>query len=105
MYLMYGTRVLLSFVILPTIISINHIEQTLSFVICNVFLIGPLIIGIIYAVIITIPIEKVEKEQLAKELERQIKKEQGYRYRILTIMLTEKVRECLWMNYISMIVI
>ena len=69
MYLMYGTRVLLSFVILPTIISINHIEQTLSFVICNVFLIGPLIIGIIYAVIITIPIEKVEKEQLAKELE------------------------------------
>lgn len=102
---MYGTRVLLSFVILPTIISINHIEQTLSFVICNVFLIGPLIIGIIYAVIITIPIEKVEKEQLAKELERQIKKEQGYRYRILTIMLTEKVRECLWMNYISMIVI
>ena len=102
---MYGTRVLLSFVILPTIIPINHIEQTLSFVICNVFLIGPLIIGIIYAVIITIPIEKVEKEQLAKELERQIKKEQGYRYRILTIMLTEKVRECLWMNYISMIVI
>ena len=69
MYLMYGTRVLLSFVILPTIISINHVEQTLSFVICNVFLIGPLIIGIIYAVIITIPIEKVEKEQLAKELE------------------------------------
>ena len=63
------TSVLLSFVILPTIISINHIEQTLSFVICNVFLIGPLIIGIIYAVIITIPIEKVEKEQLAKELE------------------------------------
>ena len=60
MYLMYGTRVLLSFVILPTIISINHVEQTLSFVICNVFLIGPLIIGIIYAVIITIPIEKVE---------------------------------------------
>ena len=58
---MYGTRVVLSFVI------------------CNVFLIGPLIIGIIYAVIITIPIEKVEKEQLAKELERQIKKEQGYR--------------------------
>lgn len=79
MYLMYGTRVLLSFVILPTIISINHVEQTLSFVICNVFLIGPLIIGIIYAVITTIPIEKVEKEQLAKELERQIKKEQGYR--------------------------
>ena len=37
-------------------------------------MIGPLIIGIIYAVIITIPIEKVEKEQLAKELERQIKK-------------------------------
>lgn len=73
------TSVLLSFVILPTIISINHIEQTLSFVICNVFLIGPLIIGIIYAVIITIPIEKIEKEQLAKELERQIKKEQGYR--------------------------
>ena len=73
------TSVLLSFVILPTIISINHVEQTLSFVICNVFLIGPLIIGIIYAVIITIPIEKVEKEQLAKELERQIKKEQGYR--------------------------
>ena len=105
MYLMYGTRVLLSFVILPTIISINHVEQTLSFVICNVFLIGPLIIGIIYAVIITIPIEKVEKEQLAKELERQIKKEQGYRLRIFTIMLTEKVRECLWMNYISMIVI
>mgnify|MGYP003163663563 FL=1 len=69
MYLMYGTRVVLSFVILPTIISINHVEQTLSFVICNVFLIGPLIIGIIYAVIITIPIEKVEKEQLAKELE------------------------------------
>ena len=69
MYLMYGIRVLLSFVILPTIISINHVEQTLSFVICNVFLIGPLIIGIIYAVIITIPIEKVEKEQLAKELE------------------------------------
>ena len=102
---MYGTRVVLSFVILPTIISINHIEQTLSFVICNVFLIGPLIIGIIYAVIITIPIEKVEKEQLAKKLERQIKKEQGYRLRILTIMLTEKVRECLWMNYISMIVI
>lgn len=61
MYLMYGIRVLLSFVI------------------CNVFLIGPLIIGIIYAVIITIPIEKIEKEQLAKELERQIKKEQGYR--------------------------
>ena len=61
MYLMYGTRVVLSFVI------------------CNVFLIGPLIIGIIYAVIITIPIEKVEKAQLAKELERQIKKEQGYR--------------------------
>jgi len=24
---------------------------------------------------------------------------------ILPIMLTEKVRECLWMNYISMIVI
>ena len=69
MYLMYGTRVLLSFAILPTIISINHVEQTLSFVICNVFLIGPLIIGIIYAVIITIPIEKVGKEQLAKELE------------------------------------
>lgn len=42
-------------------------------------MIGPLIIGIIYAVIITIPIEKVEEEQLAKELERQIKKEQGYR--------------------------
>ena len=79
MYLMYGIRVLLSFVILPTIISINHVEQALSFVICNVFLIGPLIIGIIYAVIITIPFEKVEKEQLAKELERQIKKEQGYR--------------------------
>ena len=59
--------------------NMYHIEQTLSFVICNVFLIGPLIIGIIYAVIITIPIEKVEKEQLAKELERQIKKEQGYR--------------------------
>ncbi len=37
MYLMYGTRVVLSFVILPTIISINHVEQTLSFVICNVF--------------------------------------------------------------------
>ena len=63
------TSVLLSFVILPTIISINHVEQTLSFVICNIFLIGPLIIGIIYAVIITIPIEKIEKEQLAKELE------------------------------------
>ena len=77
MYLMYGIRVLLSFVILPTIISINHVEQTLSFVICNVFLIGPLIIGIIYAVIITIPIEKVEKEQLAKELERQIKKDEA----------------------------
>ena len=73
------TSVLLSFVILPTIISINHVEQTLSFGICNIFLIGPLIIGIIYAVIITIPIEKKEKEQLAKELERQIKKEQGYR--------------------------
>ena len=58
-----------------------------------------------YAVLTTIPIEKTEKEQLAKELERQIKKEQGYRQRILTIMLTEKVRECLWMNYISMIVI
>ena len=40
-----------------------------------------------------------------KELERQIKKEQGYRQRIFTIMLMEKVRECLWMNYISMIVI
>ena len=74
MYLMYGTRVLLSFVILPTIISINHIEQTLSFVICNVFLIGPLIIGIIYAVIITIPIEKVEKEQLAKKLKGKSRK-------------------------------
>jgi len=38
-----------------------------------------LIIGIVYAVIIAIPIEKAEKMQIAKELEEQIKKEQGYR--------------------------
>lgn len=73
------TSLLLSFVILPTIISIVHFEQALSFLICNVLLIGPLVMGIIYAVLITIPIEKAEKEQLAKELENQIKKEQGYR--------------------------
>lgn len=73
------TSLLLSFMILPTVIVIFYIESYSSFILCNIFLISPLIIGIIYAVIITIPIEKAEKEQLAKELEEQIKKESGYR--------------------------
>lgn len=73
------TSLLLSFMILPTFIVIFYMESKLSFILCNIFLLVPLIIGIIYAVIITIPIEKAEKKQLAKELEDQIKKEQGYR--------------------------
>lgn len=73
------TSLLLSFMILPTVIVTFYMEAGASFVICNIFLIMPLVIGIIYAVIITIPIEKAEKKQLAKELEDQIKKEQGYR--------------------------
>lgn len=68
------TSLFLSFMILPTVIVIFYIESYSSFILCNIFLISPLIIGIIYAVIITIPIEKAEKEQLAKELEEQIKK-------------------------------
>lgn len=55
-------------------------EPRYSFVLCNIFLLVSLIIGIVYAVIIAIPIEKAEKMQIAKELEEQIKKEQGYRY-------------------------
>ncbi len=54
-------------------------EPRYSFVLCNIFLLVSLIIGIVYAVIIAIPIEKAEKMQIAKELEEQIKKEQGYR--------------------------
>lgn len=73
------TSLLLSFVILPTVIVTFYMESRASFVVCNIFLIMPLVIGTIYAVIITIPIEKAEKIQLAKELEEQIKKEQGYR--------------------------
>lgn len=73
------TSLLLSFMILPTFIVIFYMESGASFVLCNIFLIMPLIIGTIYAVIIAIPIEKAEKKQLAKELEDQIKKEQGYR--------------------------
>lgn len=73
------TSLLLSFMILPTVIVIFYMESYSSFILCNIFLLIPLIIGIIYAVIITIPIEKAEKEQLAKELEEQIKKESGYR--------------------------
>lgn len=73
------TSLLLSFMILPTVIVIFYMESYASFILCNIFLLIPLIIGIIYAVIITIPIEKAEKQQLAKELEDQIKKEQGYR--------------------------
>ena len=55
-------------------------EPRYSFVLCNIFLLVSLIIGIVYAVIIAIPIEKAEKMQIAKELEEQIKKEQGYRW-------------------------
>ncbi len=73
------TSLLLSLMILPTVIVIFYMESYSGFILCNIFLISPLIIGIIYAVIITIPIEKAEKEQLAKELEEQIKKESGYR--------------------------
>lgn len=73
------TSALLSLMILPTIIVIFHMEPRYSFVLCNIFLLVSLIIGIVYAVIIAIPIEKAEKMQIAKELEEQIKKEQGYR--------------------------
>lgn len=73
------TSLLLSFMILPTVIVTFYMESSASFILCNIFLIMPLVIGTIYAVIITIPIEKAEKKQLAKELEDQIKKEQGYR--------------------------
>ena len=67
------TSALLSLMILPTIIVIFHMEPRYSFVLCNIFLLVSLIIGI------AIPIEKAEKMQIAKELEEQIKKEQGYR--------------------------
>ena len=70
---------ILSLVVLPTTIALFYFESDLSFFFCNVFLIVPLVLGIIYAVIITIPIEKAEKKQMDKELEEQIKKEQGYR--------------------------
>ena len=73
------TSLLLSFMILPTIIVIFYMESNVSFILCNFFLMSSLVIGTVYAVIITIPIDKAEKEQLAKELEDQIKKEQGYR--------------------------
>ena len=65
--------------LLSLIIVIFHMEPRYSFVLCNIFLLVSLIIGIVYAVIIAIPIEKAEKMQIAKELEEQIKKEQGYR--------------------------
>lgn len=73
------TSLILSLVVLPTTIALFYFESDLSFFFCNVFLIVPLVLGIIYAVIITIPIEKAEKKQMDKELEEQIKKEQGYR--------------------------
>lgn len=73
------TSLLLSFMILPTVIVMFYMESHSSFILCNIFLLISLIIGTIYAVVITIPIEKAEKEQLTKELEDQIKKESGYR--------------------------
>lgn len=73
------TSLILSSMILPTFISIFYLENSYSFLLCNIFLLGSLIIGTVYAVIITIPIEKAEQRQLEKELEDQIKKEQGYR--------------------------
>ncbi len=73
------TSLLLSFMILPTVIVIFYMESNVSFFLCNIFLLAPLVVGTIYAVIITIPIETAEKKQIAKELEEQIKKEQGYR--------------------------
>ncbi len=73
------TSLLLTFVILPTYIVIFSLEPKVSFFLCNIFLIFSFVIGIVYAVIITIPIEKAEKEQIEKELQDQIKKEQGYR--------------------------
>lgn len=73
------TSLLLSLMILPTVIIMFYMEVKTSFILCNIFLLVPLVIGTIYAVIIAIPIEKAEKKQLAKELEDQIKKEQGYR--------------------------
>ena len=73
------TSLILSLVVLPTTIALFYFESDLSFFFCNVFLIVPLVLGIIYAVIITIPIERAEKKQMDKELEEQIKKEQGYR--------------------------
>ena len=73
------TSALLSLMILPTIIVIFHMEPRYSFVLCNIFLLVSLIIGIVYAVIIAIPIEKAEKMQIAKELEEQmIKNEELY---------------------------
>lgn len=73
------TSLLFSLMILPTVIVIFYMESKVSLFWCNVFLLVSLIGGIIYAVIIAIPIEKAEKKQMAKELEEQIKKEQGYR--------------------------
>ena len=73
------TSLLLSLMILPTVIIIFYMEAKMGFILCNIFLLVPLVIGTIYAVIIAIPIEKAEKKRLAKELEDQIKKEQGYR--------------------------
>lgn len=73
------TSVLLSSLILPTFIIMLHYEFKDSFVWCNVFLFGAMAIGIVYGVIIAMPIEKNEKRQIEKELKEQIKKEQGYR--------------------------
>lgn len=76
------TSLLLSLMILPTVIVMFYMESNYSFLLCNIFLLFPLIIGTVYAVVITIPIEKAEKEQTAKEFKEQIKKEQGYRYKL-----------------------
>ena len=74
------TSALLSLMILPTIIVIFHMEPRYSFVLCNIFLLVSLIIGIVYAVIIAIPIEKAEKMQIAKELEEQIMRDLAQPY-------------------------
>jgi len=74
-----GTSVIISWTIIPQFLLIFYLSGWFKFAMCNVLIITPLIIGAFFAEIIGYPIVKAKKERDKKDLQDQIKREQGYR--------------------------
>jgi hypothetical protein len=74
-----ANSVFLAWTILPQTLLIFYLNGTFRFAVSHILLMITLIWGVVYTIIIGTPYENAKKNQLKKELDDQIKKEEGYR--------------------------